>query len=94
MPRATRASCARRCCRTRRAAAYFLPLVDTAQPLEAHIADLNADAQRRLPDVAVLGMGEDGHTASIFADAPEWDFAISTPTASSPCIRAARRMRA
>ncbi len=23
-------------------------------------------------------MGEDGHTASIFADAPEWDHAITT----------------
>ncbi len=58
--------------------AHFLPLVDIARPLDAHIADLNADPQRRVPDVAVLGMGEDGHTASIFADAPEWDFAIST----------------
>ena len=61
------------------ASAYFLPLVDVSRPMDAHIADLNADPQRRLPDVAVLGMGEDGHTASIFADAPEWDFAISTP---------------
>jgi 6-phosphogluconolactonase len=59
--------------------ARFLPLVDVSQPLDAHIAALNADAARALPDVAVLGMGEDGHTASIFADAPEWDFATTTP---------------
>jgi 6-phosphogluconolactonase len=83
------------------AGAYFWPLVDASQPLEAHVADLNGDAQRRLPDVAVLGMGEDGHTASIFADAPEWDVAITTHdryiavhTVSAPHARVSLSMSA
>lgn len=57
---------------TSAAKARFLPLVDTATTLEANVAALNADAARSLPNIAVLGMGEDGHTASLFADAPEW----------------------
>ncbi|MBR8057113.1 6-phosphogluconolactonase [Burkholderia dolosa] len=61
------------------AAARFLPLVDTRVALDAHVAALNANPDYRVPNVAVLGMGEDGHTASIFADAPEWDHAITTP---------------
>ncbi len=60
-------------------AARFLPLVDTRATLDAHVAALNANAVYRLPQVAVLGMGEDGHTASIFADAPEWSHATTTP---------------
>lgn len=59
-------------------AARFVPLVDIAQDPRQHVAALNHDLERPLPDVAVLGMGEDGHTASIFADAPEWAEAIST----------------
>ncbi|KAG8149383.1 6-phosphogluconolactonase [Burkholderia catarinensis] len=61
------------------APARFLPLVDTRAALDAHVAALNANADYRVPNVAVLGMGEDGHTASIFADAPEWEHAITTP---------------
>ena len=49
--------------------ASYLPLVDTSTTLEARVAALNGDPKRRVPNVAVLGMGEDGHTASIFADA-------------------------
>ena len=61
--------------------ARFLPLVDVTTTLDAHIAALNADPSRLVPDVAVLGMGEDGHTASIFADAPEWHEALTTARA-------------
>lgn len=62
------------------AAARFAPLVDVSVSLDARIAALNADPSYALPNVAVLGMGEDGHTASLFADAPanEWAHALQT----------------
>ncbi len=60
------------------AAARFVPLVDTAQHPQAAVAALNRADTPAVPDVAVLGMGEDGHTASIFADAPEWELATTT----------------
>lgn len=62
------------------AAARFAPLVDVSVSLHERIAALNADPSYALPHVAVLGMGEDGHTASLFADAPasEWKHALTT----------------
>ncbi|PXX50035.1 MULTISPECIES: 6-phosphogluconolactonase [Aquitalea] len=46
------------------AAARFLPLVGDARDATAELAAANAAYQQ--PTVAVLGMGEDGHTASLF----------------------------
>lgn len=61
-------------------AARFNALVDVSVSLDARIAALNADPSYALPNVAVLGMGEDGHTASLFADASaqEWAHALRT----------------
>jgi 6-phosphogluconolactonase len=67
-------------------AAHWLPLITAEQEaiadplLRATLAARAANANPALarPTVIVLGLGLDGHTASLFADAPEYAHACTT----------------
>ncbi|TWI03700.1 6-phosphogluconolactonase [Luteimonas cucumeris] len=58
-------------------AAHFEPITRVGRTLEESVASANAHA-RRPASVAVLGMGEDGHTASLFSGARDLPRALAS----------------
>ncbi len=55
---------------TREAASATCIAPDTSLPLDACIADYEKKMQGMLPDLVVIGMGDDGHITSLFPPVP------------------------
>jgi len=62
------------------AAARFEPLTHPGRTIEESVASANAHAQQPA-SVAVLGMGEDGHIASLFPHMPDLERALASKRA-------------
>jgi 6-phosphogluconolactonase len=68
----------------RAAAARLIPLWSPADTPEAGLAAVTESVLAVLPvDVAVVGMGADGHVASIFPDGDRLDDALAS---DAPCV--------
>jgi len=69
--------------RARAASAIFMPLIDTLDDADrtASEASKTFASLGLVPSVIVFGMGDDGHTASLFARAGGLDHALSTDEA-------------